>query len=248
MKLRPKVFSGFFILALMLSTAGVWSIYEFESISTSVQGMLEENYKSINAAKIMLEALEREDSGVLLLVAGEWREGRKIITSADSMFVAGFDIASNNLTIPGEQSYVEAIGSKYATFKKTWERPIVDTQKEGNLDWYFRTAHLAFSEVKSAVADLMFLNDDAMFQTASNMKQKANRAAMPGIVAILAALAFSFMFSYFMNFYVVNPIVRVTGGIKKFLDHGTDFDVQPESKDEIADLAEAIQILISRSR
>ena len=51
-----------------------------------------------------------------------------------------------------------------------------------------------------------------------------------------------------MNFYVVNPIVQVTGGIKKFLSDGTDFDIQPESKDEIADLAEAIQVLISRSR
>jgi HAMP domain-containing protein len=246
MKLRPKVLSGFFILALMLSAAGVWSIYEFGSISSSVKGILDDNYRSINAAKMMLEALEREDSGILLLVAGEWREGRKIVVSADSSFGEGFRIASNNITIPGERAYVAAIDSTYQTYKRIWERPIVETRKQGNLSWYFPTVHQAFLGVKSAVNGLMFLNDEVMFRTAMNMKQKANRAVMPGIVAILAALVFSLMFSYFMNFYVVSPIVRITNGIKGMIDEGTDFDIQPESKDEISDLAEAIRTLISR--
>jgi len=33
---------------LMLSIAGIWSIYELKSMSSSVQGLLKENYKSIN--------------------------------------------------------------------------------------------------------------------------------------------------------------------------------------------------------
>ncbi|MFH1756251.1 MAG: hypothetical protein ABIA59_11185 [Candidatus Latescibacterota bacterium] len=246
MKLRPKVLSGFFVLALMLSIAGAWSIYELKFIGTSVQALLDDNYKSINAAKIMIEALEREDSGILLLVAGEWREGRKIIVSADSLFEEGFQVASNNVTIPGEQSYVDAVESKYRVYKKVWERPIVDTQKEGSLGWYFQTVHRSFIDVKATVDDLMSLNNEAMFKTASDMKQRANRAIMPGIVAILAALVFSIMFIYFINLYVVSPIVRMTNSIKQYISNGTSFDVRPESRDEIADLAAAITTLIVR--
>ena len=72
MRLRLKILSGFLILAFMLSIAGIWSIYELQSIGTSVQQLLEDNYKSIDASKIMLEALEREDSGILLLLSGKW--------------------------------------------------------------------------------------------------------------------------------------------------------------------------------
>jgi len=40
MRLRFKILSGFLILALMLSIAGIWSIYELKSMSSSVQGLL----------------------------------------------------------------------------------------------------------------------------------------------------------------------------------------------------------------
>ena len=66
MGLRAKILSGFLILTTMLFMARIWSIYELTRVGTSVQRLLVENYKSINAAKMMIEALEREDSAVLL--------------------------------------------------------------------------------------------------------------------------------------------------------------------------------------
>jgi cytochrome c peroxidase len=62
--------------------AGAWSIYELKTVGTSVQRLLDDNYKSINAARLMTEALERKDSAILLLLSGNWTEGREIIESA----------------------------------------------------------------------------------------------------------------------------------------------------------------------
>ena len=71
----------------MLLVAGIMSIIEFSSISSSVQKLLDDNYKSVNASKEMIEALEREDSGILMLLLGQWDEGRYTLTSADSVFL-----------------------------------------------------------------------------------------------------------------------------------------------------------------
>jgi hypothetical protein len=106
MSLRFKILSGFLILALMLAIAGIWSIYELNSIGTSVQELLDDNYRSIKAAEMMTEALERQDSGILLLLLGKWEEGRRILDSADNLFEKGYQIAENNLTIPGERDFV----------------------------------------------------------------------------------------------------------------------------------------------
>lgn len=247
MKLRFKVLSGFIVLALMLSVAGVWSIVEIRSLSTAVQDLLDENYTSIAASKSMIEALEREDSGVLLLLSGKWDEGRTIMNSADSLFMAGFDIASHNITIPNEATFVSAIGTKYAAYKAIWERPIVDTGREGNLDWYFASAHGAFVDVKLAVDELMTLNAKVMFETASSLRAQANRAIMPGIVAILAALVFSLMFSYFVNLFVINPIGRITDGITQFIAKGRGFDVRLETRDELSQLTNSIRTLVARA-
>lgn len=248
MGLRNKIFSGFLILTIMLAVAGAWSIHELNSIGASVQNLLDDNYKSINATKMMIEALEREDSAVLLLLLGRSEEAQSILDSADDLFKQGFSIAEGNITIPGEKSSVNDIREKYASYKKLWKRPIIGTQFERNLDWYSQNAHKAFSDAKISVEKLMSLNDRVMYQTASNLKQRAHRAIMPGIIAILSALVFTLIFNYCINYYVVGPILRLTNGIHKYLKKGEAFEARIETNDELRDLANSVQNLMAIKR
>lgn len=247
MGLRLKILSGFIILSLMLLIAGLWSIYELNTIGSSVQKILDENYQSIHAAKIMKETLEREDSAILLLLLGKWEEGRSILNSADSLFQEKLNFASLNITIPGEQDHLQSIRSKYGAYKKLWERPIVDTAKEGDIKWYFQEVHMSFLSVKESIDGLINLNDKMMYQTASELEHHSNRAIMPGIVAILSALIFTFIFNYLVNYYMVGPIIKITDRIKRFKDNKTPFDVKIETRDELYHLAEAIEHLCQLS-
>ena len=248
MGLRIKILAGFLILTMMLAVAGIWSIYELTTVGTSVQRLLDDNYKSINAGKMMIEALEREDSSVLLLLSGKWKQGRSIIESADSQFQEGFTIAQNNVTIPGEPAYVEEIEARYKGYKDLWVKPIVDTSKQGNLDWYFQDLHQAFQNVKGSVEKLVALNDQTMYQTASDLKNRAHRAIMPGIVAILAALVFTIIFNFLINYYVVSPIISTTKGIQRFMETGELPAIQVETEDELFHLVSSIQRLVAEVR
>jgi hypothetical protein len=248
MGLRLKILSGFLILTMMLAVAGIWSIYELTTMGTSVQRLFDDNYKSINAGKTMIEALEREDSAVLLLLSGKWEQGRSIIESADEVFHKGFAIAQSNVTIPGEPAYVEEIDTRYKRYKDLWVKPIVDTSKQGNLDWYFQEAHQAFQDAKGSVEKLVALNDQTMYQTASDLKNRAHRAIMPGIVAILAALIFTVIFNFLINYYVVSPIISTTKGIQRFMETGELPPIQVETEDELFHLVSSIQRLVAEAR
>jgi len=247
MKLRLKILSGFFIIVLMLFLAGIWSITELSALGGTVDKILEENYKSINAANSMIEALEREDSGILLLLLGHWEMGRKILTSGDSLFQAGFDIVSNNVTIPGEKALIDSINSAYNDFRHLWERPIVDTQREGNLSWYSDRIHIAFNKAKTLVNQLMSLNNTSMYQTSMVVKSRANRIIMPGIIAMLASVLFTFIFNFMINRYLIAPVVNITRGAQEFIEKDAPYEVEIESRDEINDLNNAIRILCSRA-
>lgn len=248
MSLRFKILSGFLILSAMLFVAGAWSIHEVSSIGGSVQKILDDNYRSINAAKTMIESLERQDSGVLLLLLGRWDQGRSIIDSADRMFLHAFDLARNNITEPGEQAQIEDVQQKYKHYKDLWLKPIAGTRFQGDLNWYSERIHQAFLEAKASVDKLMALNDRSMYQTASRLKERAHRATMPGVVAILAALLFSLVFNYFIHIYVVNPILAITRGIQKFLETKEPFQVQVETRDEIGRLATSMADLLAQIR
>ena len=248
MGLRAKILSGFLILTMMLVVAGIWSIYELTRVGTSVQKLLDENYKSINAGKMMIEALEREDSAVLLLLSGKWEQGRSILTSGDVLFQKGFAIAQSNVTIPGEGAYVDEIEAKYKAYKDLWAKPIVATSKEGNLAWYFQEVHQAFQGVKLSVDKLVTLNDHTMYHTASELKSSAHRAVMPGIVAILAALIFTALFNFFTNHYVISPIITTTRAVQDFMETGQLPAVQVETQDELLGLVSSVQRLVAQVR
>ncbi|MBW1999205.1 MAG: hypothetical protein JRJ29_14745 [Deltaproteobacteria bacterium] len=245
MGLRGKTMSGFLILVTMLFLAGVWSVYELRTVGSGVQRLLDENYKSIQAARRMIEALERQDSGVLVLLLGDRKEGRAIINRADALFRDALEVAGGNITIRGESSYVNEIRSKYEAYKTLWSRSIAGTRLERDIDWYFKEVHAAFLEVKKSVQKLMAMNDSVMYDTASNLKNRSHRAVMPGVIAILSALVFSLVFNYFVNYYTVNPIIRMSKGIKEFISNRTPFDIKIESEDELRDLANSIKELSS---
>lgn len=246
MGLRVKIISGFLVLALMLILAGAWSIYELRNIAESVPKILEDNYKSIRAAKVMIESLEREDSAVLLLLSGKWEEGRNVIQEADQQFLQAFNLAVNNITMPGEDEVIEKIKAEYETYKTLWERPIVGTKHEGNLKWYLETVFRSFLQVKASVNNLSDMNDRGMYEAALYLRDKAHRSTMPGVVAMISALVLSLMFSYFVNYFMISPIIKITESVKSFMNAGTPFKVRIETTDEIKELESSIMELTAK--
>lgn len=249
MRLKYKILSGFFILFIMLIVAGIISISELTHLGKSVQNLLDDNYQSIDASNTMLEALETEDKGILLLIIGKREEGQKIIQQADSLFNAGYNMAKNNVTIPNEEIYIKEIDLKYKAFKNKWIKPVVGTKKEGDLEWYYENHHKAFTEVKVAVKNLMELNHHTMYNTGSELKEKAKRAVMPGVIAIIAAIVFSLIFSFFIYYYVIKPLMKIAKGINDYNDYKKPFNVEVETNDEIKDISEALKrLLIKKSK
>lgn len=243
MRLRMKIMAGFLILAVMLAVAGAFSIYELLSISSSIQGMLDNNYRSIDASRKMIEALEREDSGLLLILSGKPREGGQLILEADKVFQQAFSQAKNNLTIRNEVNFVEAVDNKYRTFRSLWIDSITGNPDNLSLDWYFERGHQAFQATKTAVDELMALNDDVMYETASRLESRMHRIIMPGIVAVVSALIFALIFNYFINHYFVNPLISITKEVQNVLQNGGPFGIEIETNDELKDLASAIRDL-----
>jgi NtrC-family two-component system sensor histidine kinase KinB len=248
MKLRFKLISAFLTVAMLLIVAGFWSIKGFNELGVSVQGVLDENYQTIRAMHRMGEALERQDSAILLLMQGHWEDGRDQIFKADSVFNHSLKIAQGNITIKGEAGLLSSLEKNYRAYKSIWERPIVSTNREGSLLWYRDTAHVAFQHVKNVIEQVTEMNDNSMYKTASNLETAAERAMMPGIIAIIAAFILTATFSYFISALVVSPIVRMTKRVRSFREGGDLTKLDIHTGDEIQDLADEIRLVAIRKQ
>jgi len=246
MKIKSKILAGFVLLILMLLIAGLMSIYEFSRIGKSVKALIDDNYKTIEACKTMIESLEREDSGILLLISGKWKEGRSILKSADSTFLSAFEKAKNNLTEENEDEHIKRILDSYDNYKSRWELPIVGTYKENSIDWYLLEVHESFLNTKLEVEELMNLNQESMYKEASALKNQSHRALMPGIVAIVSALVFLVLFNFFISRIFVRPIKKITESVKNYHTSTENFASDISYRDEFKTLETEIQLLIHR--
>ncbi|HBX50186.1 MAG: hypothetical protein A2275_16515 [Bacteroidetes bacterium RIFOXYA12_FULL_35_11] len=245
-KLKIKIFASFMLLIAFLAIAGTISIIEFKKLSQSVHQIIEDNYKSIEASKTMLETLEREDSGILLLLLGESEEGLKIIYTADSLFLTALNVAKNNLTELNEEKYLKQTETNYLLFKTKWKSPIAGTDKQGNISWYKNDIHVHFLNTKQSINELMLLNQSSMYKRATELKEKSKRAIMPGIVAIISALIFSIILNFFITKYFVRPISNLADAVNNFREEHQTLRCQINSDDEIKKLEIAINNLLFR--
>lgn len=245
-KLKSKLLAGFMLLVSLLIVAGSISIFEFLNLGKTVSSLIDNNYKTIVASRSMLEALEREDSGILLLMLGQWERGRGILEEADSLFLDALELAKKNVTEKNEQAVVDSISDAYHFYRSKWQMPIVDTQKEGNITWYEHNIHQDFLETKRFVDDLMTLNQNNLYEEASTLKDKAHRAIMPGIVAIIGALLFSVLLNFYINVQFVNPLKRLIKAIKSHHPDDRLLETNIRSEDEIKELEREVNKMIIR--
>lgn len=246
--LRTKIFSSFFLLVILLVVAAGMSILEFRKIGKSVDKVMENNYKSIEQAKIMTDAIERQKSGLFMYLTDYKQEGREQIMAADSLVRKAFVLANKRITEPDEGVVMDSIVSNYqayyASIQATMLSDKVDFRDKNNV--FFTDIQRKFKETRALIDRLTQLNEQGIYKQSSQIKDNAKRAIMPAIVSVVAAIIFALLLNFFINVYFINPIHRLIDAVSGFYPEQLEVKAKISSKDEIKKLEVKINELISR--
>jgi HAMP domain-containing protein len=248
MGIRSKLMYGFLTLAAMLFLAGILSIVEFRHMGQSVENLLDENYATIASSQRMIESIDKCNNGILLILVGKAEEGNRIIESSDTAFSHNLIIVRSHINQKGEDSIINMIDTLYSSSRKIWFQHISGMEDKNKLDWYVNTADKSFSALTQKIESLANMKNKSIYNTTLLLKNKAKRAVMPGIVAIIAALVFSIIFNYFINYYFVSPIIKISKGINDYSAYGIPFKVNIETNDELMDLKNSVENMVNKSR
>lgn len=122
--LRKKLLLSFRIILIFAAGICVLGIVGLLRLGDAGDAILRENYKSVLAAENMIDAIERQDSEVLLLILGYRDEGLPQFRQNESQFLQRLARAKDNITIEGEGAVLEKIESNYS-------RPAAEDGKAG---------------------------------------------------------------------------------------------------------------------
>ena len=100
----------------------------------------------------------------------------------------------------------------------------------------------------AAIKNYMTSTQSSLAPRAEQMKKNAYRAVTPVLISLAVMIAIVLMFYYFMSIYCVEPIIRLNKSLGDYLAFHIPFAVKSDLKDEVLELKEKIESLITLSK
>lgn len=237
--LRRKILLGYSTALLLLLLELLWAVFHLVHLQQASEAILKENYKSILAAENMIDAIERQDSAVILLLLTNGTQGLDQFRAHESQFLQWLGRAKDNITIPDEDKIISRIESGYQAFLGDFSSMRTQLQATEQMahQFYNDTLHQSFSNVRDECARLRDINHETMFLSSERARQIAHSAiismAILGVVALVSWIGFSL----FLATLLAQPLGTMTSAIRRITEGNYDALLPVETSDEFGLLA-----------
>ncbi|MEZ4529303.1 MAG: ATP-binding protein [Desulfobacterales bacterium] len=242
MTLKKKILTGYGVAFALMGLVVVWAVMNLVSLGRAGDAILRENYRSILAAENMVNALERQDSGILLLFLGDAGTGIAQFRENEAVFLEWMARARDNITIEGEAKLVQSIEKDYATFRHQFSAltDVRDTEKQPlplSISTYRQRIHPLFVSVRKTCAGLRHLNEETMYAASVRAGRVAQRAIWSTVLVALSALAVALIFSLLLAERIVQPLRGLMEASRKISAGDYAVQIPVQTGDELGLLA-----------
>ncbi|MDF2892353.1 MAG: domain S-box [Clostridia bacterium] len=238
--LKGKISLLYICLVVMIAIIGSASVLNLYRLSKAIDGLMVDNYKSINAISYMLEAFERQDSAALIYINVDAEKGIELFNQNSNEFLKWYIAASNNITEPGEKELFEDVNKDYVDYSMLFSKLQEIRNKEGadQAAYFYDTAMMPeFVDIKSKLRELTRLNEIGMF----NAKNDATRSTHDSMYILFALSAFAVSGGLILSIHFTNrfmkPLDNLTKIVKTVKVGNWNQQIKIVSKDEIGDLS-----------
>jgi len=240
MTLKKKILIGYGVAFVFMGLVVVWAVTNLVSLGKASDAILRENYRSILAAENMVDALERQDSAVLLIFLRDSEKGIHQFRENEAAFLQWLARAKDNITIQGEAERVQSIEAYYAKYRQEFSAltDLRDAAKSPpQLPDYQKRIFPLFAEVRDSCIRLRNLNEETMYAASLRAGTVANRAIWSTVFVAASALIVALIFSLLLAERIVRPVRRFMDASRKISAGDYAVQVPVETDDELGRLA-----------
>ncbi len=255
--LRSKVVMASMVLVFMLLLSGMIAFFEFGRMSRHVSEIISNNVTSVDISRNLLNLCDRYNSSLFQNLNEDYLVSIPEILPADE-FEENISLLRNTVRSKAEKKLVDTVRYAYSAYMQVaidvehiWLQP-----KDIRTDWYFQNLQKSFDELRHYLQRLSSHSQRALAGNYDSLKDSYYRSIMPGVVAIGASIILVILFSFFLNIYVLKPILKMHKGIKDYRDFHRKYNVSfdyggdqiQEMNNDIKDLLDDNNIVRRRRR
>jgi NtrC-family two-component system sensor histidine kinase KinB len=248
--LRAKILLGFGASLFLVAVILILAIILLLRLGRASDAILQENYVSTLAAENMINDIERQDSGVLLVLLNFKEMGFKEFRESEVSFLQWLGRAKDNITIPGEKEVVEAIEKNYTLYLQDISQLQLGSNSNLNqtISIYYDKVLPRFRTIRDTCIKLRNLNHEVMYAASKQARQLAEQAvlfiSLIGGVTIIGGLSFSLLLAHF----ITRPVTELKNAVLNLAQGDYTVQVPVRGEGELALLAEAFNVMAEKLR
>lgn len=246
--MKKRITVGFMGIVALLFVSGLISFLELSHLSNDTEDIIKAGTRNLHITKKMFDAAQEQNNAMIrFAVVGDVSEAadascRESMAHLDDAFLTATADFKDNPAVDSLAETISAINGEVnnmLTFGIDDEGRITDTA------WYDSRYVPLYTTLTQQIEGFMNTVQDALTPRAGQLKKNAYRAVMPVLLCSIVMIVVVLMFYYFMVIYSVNPIRAMNKSLGDYLSFHLPFNVKAECRDEVLELKEKIESLIS---
>ncbi len=238
--LKGKISLLYLGLVVLIAIVGTTATINLFELSKSIDSLMIANYKSINSATKMMEAIERQDSAVLIYINVDTQKGKNLFTVNNEEFLKWYNVNANNVTEEGESKMIDTVRVSYTDYVNMFlDLQEIRSQQgiEKANEFYDKKMMPDFIHIKDVLKQLNVLNEKSMFRSKALATKNAENSMYLILGMSMLAIIGGFAVSRFLTHRFLMPITLLTNNMRSIKAGELNQQAIINSKDEIGELS-----------
>ena len=258
--IKRKVGAGFTVLAFILFFSSIVSLFEYTRMNRVLTQQIEENVNSVNIARDLIILTEDYNLGVLDAMSDPEYEGGLVTggsaNATNAEFIKEFGKTMEDMrrsftesTSFKEKNYADSVLLAYTAYMHVLRESRVLEEEHADVqtrqDWYFGRLQPFYLKLREYIRGLTNASQQALVANSQRVDETFYRSITPAIASVVVGLLVVMLFNYFINFYLINPLIKINKGIQGYRNFRKEYTVEMDNNgDELNQLNDSVREII----
>lgn len=252
MLVRRKISIAFVILGLILLLSSVIAIFEFITMRRTVTQFVTEDVESINSSRLLLEITDDYNFRLMERMgdASSYEAPQLPEISTDPRFKEYMERIHSKFSTSAEKVMADSVRYAYIAYAhiisevpEVWKGDYTARR-----EWFFGKLYPVYGLLRNYIGELNNLSQKVLKGNSDSLNDAFYRSIMPCVVAVGIGILLIFLFNYYISYYFIIPLEKITKAIRRYLETGKTYDMTLESNDEMQVLNDNVREVIRRNK
>jgi PAS domain S-box-containing protein len=247
--LKGKITLVYICLVLTIAVVGLSSVASLFELNKSINALMTNNYKGINAVNTMLESVESQNAAVLNYINTKEEANIELYFMGSDTFHKSYMMEASDIASPQGKDLVLKINENYNKYSNLFSELQDIEDKNGiqaAINYYDQNMLPEFNKLKQNLNDLSNINEADMVNSKNSIVNNSRRLMYVIFILSIISVIGGLIISRFLVNKFLKPITVLINTMKSVKEGDLNHQAPIFSEDEIGELSREFNNMTKR--